>query len=82
MHYRITNTTVRNTITFIFLSIIVAAFSGLHPSYRLGCCENPSLVLYGKGFPLPYYLYPTVWNPIGPFPKINFMAFFLDFLFF
>src|SRR3989338_4944497 len=47
----------------ILLAITATGVSWLFPIYKMGCCENPVPVLYGRGFPLPYYLYQTIWNP-------------------
>jgi len=64
----------------ILLAITATGVSWLFPIYKMGCCENPVPVLYGRGFPLPYYLYQTIWNPRVYPLKINFFILFFDIL--
>jgi len=72
----------KHTLLLTLLSVVVTALSGLAPFFKRGCCEATidKLFLYGRGYPLPYYLYQTVWNASTDFPKINYSILVIDFL--
>lgn len=70
----------KEILTIFVLTVLVTGLTWIMPSYRESCCEPPhKLILYGRGLPLPYYLYFTVWHSSNN--KWDFLTMISDFLF-